>query len=327
MSIQKITPWLWLFLLMSCARNAGPGNVNQAQGTLFQQIEQAPELSLYRSALKRAGLYADTTFSNNSPLTVFAPVDSAWLAAGLTDDSIQAYDPQALGAILRYCMVYGRLGSASLVGFYSEDVRSKDTIRPNLVKNYYGIFFNGAPMVKPDIETGDGVLQEMARVVIPPSTNLLDLVGSRPDLRCMAIALRQIGYDPMLTVLPSPDSNVNRTYSPGYTLIAPTDSAFIQFGFPDTNAVAQADVTLLKSFMINYLYGNRHYTCDYLGGVRSPDPTGGTFPYGLGAQSLEIEADGLTFNTAGNIIPPRIVVPNLSATNGVLHIVDQVIEP
>ena len=182
-------------------------------------------------------------------------------------------------------------------------------------------------MVKPDIEAGDGVLQEMSQVVIPPSMNLVDLVASIPDLRCMAIALRQIGYDGILTVLPSPDSNVTREYSSGYTLLAPTDSAFVQFGFPDTNAVAQADVTLLKSFMINYLYGNKHYTCDYLGGVRSPDPTGGTFPYGLGAQFLEIEPDGLTFLTSGNIIPPRIIRPNISATNGVIHVVDQVIEP
>lgn len=326
MSLQKITPWLFLFVLASCAKT-GPGNVNQAQGTLFQYIGQAPELSLYRSALKRAGLYADTTFSNSSPLTVFAPVDSAWLAVGLTDARIQAYDPRALAAILNYGMVHGRLGSASLVGFYSEDASSKDSLEPNLVRNYYGIFFNGAPMVKPDIEAGDGVLQEMSQVVIPPSMNLVDLVASIPDLRCMAIALRQIGYDGILTVLPSPDSNVTREYSSGYTLLAPTDSAFVQFGFPDTNAVAQADVTLLKSFMINYLYGNKHYTCDYLGGVRSPDPTGGTFPYGLGAQFLEIEPDGLTFLTSGNIIPPRIIRPNISATNGVIHVVDQVIEP
>lgn len=312
---------------MSCTKNNDSRNANQVQPTLFQLIDQKPELSLYRSALKRAGLYADTTFSNNSPLTVFAPVDSAWLAAGLSGDKIQAYDPQALAAILRYCMVVGRLGSASLVGFYSEDVRSRDTVKPTLVKNYYGIFFNGAPMVDPDIEAGDGVLQEMGQVVMPPSMNLLDLVSSQPDLHCMAIALRQIGYDSYLTVLPDPGISANRSYSSGYTLIAPTDSAFVQFGFPDTNAVAQADVSLLKSFLVNYLYGDKHYTCDYLGGVPSPDPNGGPFPQAGSYPSLEIGPDGLTFSTAGNIIPPRIIRPNLSATNGVLHVVNQIIEP
>lgn len=327
MSIRKFTPWLWLFVLVSCTKNNDNRNANQVQPTLYQLIDQKPELSLYRSALKRAGLYADTTFSNNSPLTVFAPVDSAWLAAGLTADKIQAYDPQALAAILRYCMVIGRLGSASLVGFYSEDVRSRDTLKPTLVKNYYGIFFNGAPMVNPDIEAGDGVLQEMGQVVIPPSMNLLDLVSSQPDLRCMAIALRQIGYDPYLTVLPDPGLTFNRNYSSGYTLIAPTDSAFVQFGFPDTNAVAQADVSLLKSFLVNYLYSDKHYTCDYLGGVPSPDPGGGQFPQGASYAFLEIEPDGLTFNTTANIIPPRIIRPNLSANNGVLHVVNQVIQP
>ena len=326
MSLQKFTPWLLILVLASCTKG-GDKNVNQVQGTLFQQIEQAPELSLYRSALKRAGLYADTTFSNSSPLTVFAPVDSAWIAAGLTDDRIQTYDPQALAAMLRYGMVFGRLGSASLAGFYSEQVKCKDTIRPTLVRNYYGVFFNGATMVRPDIEAGDGVLQEMGQVVTPPSMNLLDLVASIPDLRCMSIALRQIGYGPYLTVLPDPNRNATRGHSYGYTLLAPTDSAFVQFGFPDTNAVAQADISLLRSFMVNYLYGTEHYTCDYLGGVISPDPHGGPYPVGGGTGSFEIQPDGLTILSGGNIIPPRIIRPNLTATNGVLHIVDQVIEP
>jgi uncharacterized surface protein with fasciclin (FAS1) repeats len=151
--------FLSLFFVTSCKKE-NTEQFNKPQQTVFQYISTNKNLSLYQAALKRAGMYNAETFSTGGPFTVFAPVDSAFISAGLTLDSINKYNPQALALVLKYNIAYGKISSTSLVGFYAQDVPSQNpTYKPRITKNYYGIFFDGIPLVAgSSVDLGDGAL-------------------------------------------------------------------------------------------------------------------------------------------------------------------------
>src|ERR1700744_994310 len=126
--------FLPLTFLASCKKEPAE-TLNKSKPSVFQYIGQNKQLSLYCVALKRAGLYNRETFSNGGPFTVFAPVDSAFISAGLTADSVNRYDSQGLALALKYSIVNGKISSTSLVGFYSESAKSLHPLyKPNIVK-------------------------------------------------------------------------------------------------------------------------------------------------------------------------------------------------
>ena len=295
-----------VLLLAACKKEQG--NFNKAGLTLFQTIKTDSQLTLYRAALTRAGMFDDAVFGNG-PFTVFAPVDSALINAGLTKDIINGYDTATLAGILRYAMVYGRIGSASLIGFYSQDVLSLNTsYQPRLTKNYYGIFLDGIALVKNgSFELGDGVLHKMQRLPHPPAGNLMELIGSSPDLSYYAAAINHIGWD----FSGAPNTGQTDDNGKYYTLFAPTNEAFIKFGFPDIDAINNSDVSQMQNWITNFRLYGKLFTSGFLGGY--------SFVY----QYYYVQADGLTIITAGNLYPTHIIRPDVVATNGVLQVVDQ----
>lgn len=300
---------LSLFLFASCKKD-NTGTKNKARPSVFQYISQNKQLSFYQAALKRAGLYHAETFSNGGPFTVFAPVDSAFISAGLTLDSINRYDPKALAMALKYGIVYGRISSASLVGFYAEDVGGLDSLdKPNLVKNYYGVFFNGIPLVPGgSTDLNDGVVQELQKVALPPTGSLLDIIQKTPNLTLLAAAIKALNLESKYSTI-----GVNSTY---WALFAPTDDAFKKFGYPDVAAINADPSKLQLILQVNTLgSAQKLFTSSFLGG------------YAIGGEGFYVETDGFTIISEGNTTPIHIIHGNIVATNGVLHVVDQVPAP
>lgn len=307
-AVAGIMILLLLFFFTSCKKD-NTATANKAKPTVFQYISQNKQFSLYQAALKRANLYNAETFSNGGPFTVFAPVDSAFISAGLTLDSINRYDPQTLATALKYGIVNGRISSTSLVGFYAEDVTSLDTLsKPNLVKNYYGIFFNGVPIVPGgSTDLNDGVVHELQKVALPPTASLIDIIKKTPDLSLFAEAIKSLNMESKYAML----NNNSYAY---FELFAPTNEAFKAFGYPDAAAI-DADPTQMSYILqgCTLVFPQRIFTSTFLGG------------YDLNSQNFYAETDGFTLILVGNPTPIHIIHGNIVATNGVLQVVDQVI--
>jgi uncharacterized surface protein with fasciclin (FAS1) repeats len=305
-----------LFFLASCKK--APEQFNKALPTVFQYISANKQLSLYQAALKRAGMYNADTFSNGGPFTVFAPVDSAFISVGLTLDSINRYDPQALSLVLKYSIVYGEISSSSLVGFYSEDAFSLNpTYKPRIAKNYYGIFLDGIPLVNGgSIDLGDGVVHELRRLAFPPTGNLFEMISKSPDLTFFTAALKRIGYDTKISAAPVVPSYVTGDGALYWTVFAPTNNAYKVFGYPDIASINNADPSQLQMLINTYvIQGQKLLTSGFMGG----------FP--INNNAFYIDTDGFTIETKGNVSPTHIIRPDIIATNGVLQVVDQVIVP
>ncbi|PSL47971.1 putative surface protein with fasciclin (FAS1) repeats [Chitinophaga niastensis] len=313
---------LLLLLLLTACKKEEHTLVVTAKSTLLQYVSKDPQLTLFKAALERAGMLNDTTFSNGGPYTIFAPVDSAFKVAGLTLDRINAYDPKALAFILQYHFVYGNLSSNSLIGFYTQVAISRNPVyRPTITKNYFGIFLNGIPLTTANIILGDGIVHKLGRVAFPPVGNMEDVIQQSPDLTLFTAATHLLGYDTIF---------VKANPLPGYhglyvslTVLAPNDAAFGAYGFADVNAIKQADPVVLRSFIQFYFKPGTSLTSSFLGGTILGDAL---FDL-VNPRIYKIQADGITFTTSGNVVPPHIVRPDVIATNGVVQVVDQVIIP
>lgn len=299
-----------LFLLTSCKKNDNKEQFNKGQPTLFNYIGSNKNLSLYQAALKRAGMYNAETFSSGGPFTVFAPVDSAFTNVGLTLDSINRYDPQALASVLKYAIIYGKISGASLVGFYAQDMFSLNaTYKPNLTKNYYGIFFDGIPLINGgSVDLNDGVLHEVGRMPLPPINDIFSIISKTENLTLMTAVIKKLG---LITKYTTAFPN-NNGY---YTLFAPTDDAFKKFGYPDIASIENADPTVLQNVFYSLTLdgGARRFTSGFKGG------------YDIRGQYLYVQTDGFTIISTGNTLPTHIIRPDILATNGIIQVVDQVI--
>ena len=96
-----------------------------------------------------------------------------------------------------------------------------------------------------------------------------------------------------------------------YALFAPTDEAFKKLGFPDVNAINNASVNLLNNLIGQYLIRGEHFTSDFKGG----------YSFFFGAEFTG--TDGLTIYANGTLTVTNIIRPDIMATNGVIHVVDQ----
>src|SRR5262249_22780990 len=153
-------------LALSCTKHQALPPVT----TLVSQINSDTQLVILNAAVKR--LQLDTAFSSGGPYTLFAPVDSAFLAAGITVQTINELSLDSLRQMVGYHIVYGRISSTDLLGFLRKRLRSLARYEPFISKNYYGIYINGIHVREGNISCVDGVLHKIEGVSKPPRGNL-----------------------------------------------------------------------------------------------------------------------------------------------------------
>lgn len=273
--------------------------------TILQYIGKAPELSLLNAAIRRVPL--DSAFSTGGPFTFFAPTDSAFQVAGLTLDKINQLDTAVLGGILRYHIARGRINGDELFGFFSEDLACLHPLyQPTIIKNYYGIFLNGAKVTRANIVAADGVVQELGRVVLPPTGDALQTIAAQPDLTYMTAFFNTMSTARSLLL----NNQV--------TLLAINDSAWKKYGFATLDRFNQEDTNFLYQTFIGYCINKGpHFTPEFLGGftLRAADVNSNN--------SVPIAIDGLHIQGQTATLARN----DIRATNGVVDVVNQVFFP
>ena len=117
------------------------------------------------TAVKAAGLVE--TLKSDGPFTVFAPTDKAFsaLPKGTLESLLK--DKEKLSAVLTYHVVSGKVTSSDVV-----KLKTADTVQGSAIKvdASSGVMINDAQVVQADIETSNGVIHVIDKVLIP--TNL-----------------------------------------------------------------------------------------------------------------------------------------------------------
>jgi uncharacterized surface protein with fasciclin (FAS1) repeats len=119
------------------------------------------------AAAKAAGLVG--ALKGDGPLTVFAPTDDAFsaLPAGTIESLLKPENKDQLATILKYHVIAGRVGSTAL----SDGVRLETLagIDASISKTEGGFNIENARIVATDIDTSNGVVHVIDRVILPPA--------------------------------------------------------------------------------------------------------------------------------------------------------------
>jgi transforming growth factor-beta-induced protein len=116
------------------------------------------------AALEAAGLVE--TLKGAGPFTVFAPTDEAFakLPAGTVESLLK--DPKALGEILKYHVVAGKVMAADAAKLTEASTVQGSPIKISVKDGK--VYINDAQVTAADIETSNGVIHVIDTVILPP---------------------------------------------------------------------------------------------------------------------------------------------------------------
>ncbi|MFI1771410.1 fasciclin domain-containing protein [Thalassobellus citreus] len=251
---------------------------------------------------------------NDNGLTLFAPTNDAFTAAGITDLSAVA---DIVDAVLSYHVVDGTVMQDMLPvsGIAAAEVQ---TLGGNIyITNAGGaVSINGTTtVVATNIPGSNGVVHVIDRTLVPPTQTINEIVagfasGTPGEFTLLAAALGRAGLADFF----SGDGP--------YTVFAPTDAAFIAAGLTEA-VINDTDPTAVAGILTHHVVEPNAY-------IFSTDLTDDLQAPMLNGQNIVIDLDTLTIQDAAGTNPSAGLVAsllNVLTTNGVVHVIDKVLLP
>ena len=268
--------------------------------TVVDIIVNSPDHTTLETAVVAAGLAG--TLSGEGPFTIFAPTDAAFdaLPAG-TLDAVLA-DNELLTAILTYHVVAGTTLSTDLMDGMVVETLNGESVTVSI--NAEGVFINDAEVVVADLVADNGVVHVIDAVLLPPTpeTNtVVDIIVNSEDHTTLEAAVVAAGLVGTL----SGDGP--------FTVFAPTDAAFDLLPAGTLEAVL-ADTELLTAILTYHVVSGTTLSTDLMDGMVVETLNGESV-------TVSINAEGVFINDA------EVVVADLVADNGVVHVIDAVLLP
>ena len=146
---------------------AAPGTTSgQMSAPTMNIVETAIDAGSFNTlvtALKAAGLVE--TLSGDGPFTVFAPTDEAF--AQIPEEKLNALlaDKEALTAVLTYHVVAGAVMAEDVVKLSSAKTLNGESVDIEVVDGK--VMIDGAEVITADIETTNGVIHVINKVILP----------------------------------------------------------------------------------------------------------------------------------------------------------------
>jgi uncharacterized surface protein with fasciclin (FAS1) repeats len=243
----------------------------------------------------------DDDLSGDGPFTLFAPTDAAF--AMIDPDVLNALlaDPTGdLASILLYHTVSGEVLSSDLMnGMIAPTLEGSDI---EVTINTDGVFINDAEVIISDIRTFNGVVHVLDAVLLPPVPSVVDIIVESDVHTTLETAVIAAGLDGPL----SGDGP--------FTVFAPTDDAFALIDPDALNALLADPTGDLARILLYHVLGAE---------VLSTDLTDGQVATTLLGQNIEVSitANDVFINGA------QVIVTDIPASNGVVHVLDAVILP
>jgi len=263
------------------------------------------------TTLIEAAVKADVvgTLLNADALTIFAPTNDAFSAAGV---DVSALSGETLASVLTYHVVGAKVLSTGIPA--SATTLNENDIFFSLVDA--GNFINGnTEITAVDIESGTGVVHVIDNVLMPPAGDLVDIaIGADPEFTSLVAALTRTtteGDENLVTVLQGDGP---------FTVFAPTNAAFqaLLDSNEEWSALGDIPIGTLVNVLKYHVVPARAYDKDLAGAIDENNE----LPTALG-QNVSIDLSNLTVDDAGLIVTSL----NINATNGVIHAIDAVLLP
>ncbi len=332
--ITKLTSLVFLFIFASCSDD-DDGMVDPPETTvnIVEAAQATSDLSSLVAALQKADESANndliTALSGDGPITVFAPTNQAFadLLIQLDGfDSLDDFSSQELQDLLAVILTYHVVPGAAAMSSDLADGQSLTTLQgPTLNVTIDGGVYIGdatdtdAQVTTPDVVASNGVVHIIDKVLLPQT--IIDQLGDIILKPITDLAIGNENLESLAAALVAADGDlptVLRGDGP-FTVLAPTDEAFETF--LDGASLDDIPIDILTQVLLNHVIEGEIYSTD-LQGLGA----GYTSTMASGAQDENISiffdtSDGVTFNGVSTV-----VAPDVKALNGVVHVVDAVID-
>lgn len=156
---QLVTVGIFSLLLSMFSVAAHHG----AKKDIVDTAVAADDFNTLVTAVKAAGLVE--TLKGEGPFTVFAPTDAAF--AKVPADTLNALlaDKAALGNVLTYHVVAGKVMAADVVKLDSAKTVQGQSVKVEVKEGK--VFVDGAQVVTTDIKASNGVIHVIDAVILP----------------------------------------------------------------------------------------------------------------------------------------------------------------
>ena len=254
-------------------------------------------------AVIAAGLADD--LSTEGPFTVFAPTDDAFAAlpAGVID-ALLADPTGALAQVLLYHVASGSVLSTDLTDGQMITTLLGEDVTVTIDMN--GVMINDAMVIIADILADNGVVHVIDAVLLPPApqpTNtILDIVVNSADHTTLEAAVVAAGLQTALSG------------AGPLTVFAPTDAAFAALPAGVLDALLADPTGALTQVLLYHAVGGVALSIDLADGMMITTIQGQDI-------TVTINGDGVFINDA------QVVVADILADNGVVHVIDAVLVP
>ena len=281
-----------------------------ANQTIASIVTSTPAFSTLSQAVTKAGLGA--TLNGNGEFTVFAPNNAAFEASGITSATLASLTAEQTKDILLYHTLASKVASSAVPAGPNAEVTTAQGDAVYVTKDARGVFVNGWKVNQADIMASNGVIHSIERVLMPASGNLVETAQGNENLSYLVAAVVRAsqGNTNVANVLAS---------TQGLTVFAPTNQAFINAGFPTIASIQAADPEVLTSILTYHVVAARAFSSDLTNNQTLGTVQGGTLLVNIGNQ--------VTIKGRANASASAVVAPNVLATNGVVHVIDQVLLP
>ena len=251
------------------------------------------------AALEAADLVG--TLDGEGPFTVFAPTDDAF--AMLPDGTVDALlqDPEALSNILLYHVVPGNVMSSDVVSLSSAETASGEEI--SISVDGSTVMINDSRVVVADLKASNGVIHVVDSVLLPPA-----------DAQSIVeLAVEDGRFSTLVAALEAADLVGTLEGDGPFTVFAPTDDAFAMLPDGTVDALLN-DIPTLQSILLYHVVPGNVMASDVVGLSSAGTASGLEI-------SISVEDGAVMINDA------QVIITDIVASNGVIHVIDRVILP
>ncbi len=310
---------------------------------LFAEVNALDSVSIWQSQYAFQA-YTSSYLNGDEPYTIFVPNDDAVadILEILSIGQFDIFDLPNFGEILEYHIAGG---------LYFEDdlydglmLTSAQGQVLTITENESGFLVDNAQIVNSNYTAYNGVIHVIDQCLAPsssPEATVMQIIADSPDHEILEEAILALGLDDELSSLVILDNDgVGLDYGPGpWTIFAPTDEAFELFieemGWTVYDLIESQFLTnIINQHVVNGCVDdfNFPYEIDEFcyEGVNEPLLSSNlefNIATNLDGESLQFIVNENSISVVGQQNTVEIIVTDLVAYNGVVHVIDAVITP
>ena len=305
-------------LLFGCKKD----DTEKAQPkTVADLIKEDSKFSIFQAALTRANL-SDALKATN--LTVFVPDDAAFQAAGYANAAaVSALPITTAETIVNYHILNGKVAIADIPAGTNTSVQTKGGQSAYITKTTSGsvatVSINGAKVTLADVQGANGIVHVIDRLLVPPASSMLATIQADPANFSLVLAAvnRAATVNPTLALVLGGTSGSTQLL----TVFLPDNAALTAYGLKDLATINAANPTTLSGVLSYHVTTGLLFSSQLQAGQLAT-------LNGTNRVTIAVNTSGVaTVKGNKNTSASTIKRANILTTNGIIHVIDQVLIP